>query len=74
MLFTDGLYEVQGPNEELYSQERIMLDVENLLPKPAGELFDELLAGHPRLLRGPRICRRCLPRGNGVHRQTEVKI
>ena len=24
MLFTDGLYEVQGPNEELYSQERMM--------------------------------------------------
>ena len=43
MLFTDGLYEVQGPNEELYSQERMMLDVENLLPKPAGELFDALL-------------------------------
>ncbi len=43
MLFTDGLYEVQGPNEELYSQERMMLDVENLLPKPAGDLFDALL-------------------------------
>jgi len=43
MLFTDGLYEVQGLNEELYSQERMMLDVENLLPKPAGELFDALL-------------------------------
>jgi len=43
MLFTDGLYEVQGQNEELYSQERMILDVENLLPKPAGELFDALL-------------------------------
>jgi len=43
MLFTDGLYEVQGPNEELYSQERMMLDVEDLLPKPAEELFDALL-------------------------------
>ena len=43
MLFTDGLYEVQGPNEELYSQERMMLDLENLLPKPTGELFDALL-------------------------------
>jgi sigma-B regulation protein RsbU (phosphoserine phosphatase) len=42
MLFTDGLYEVQGLNEELYSQERMMLDVENLLPKPTGELFDAL--------------------------------
>ena len=43
MLFTDGLYEVLGPNEELYSQERMMLDVANLLPRPAGELFDALL-------------------------------
>jgi phosphoserine phosphatase RsbU/P len=43
MLFTDGLYEVQGLNEELYSQERMMLDVENLLPKLTGELFDALL-------------------------------
>jgi len=43
MLFTDGLYEVQGQNEELYSQERMILDVENLLSKPAGELFDALL-------------------------------
>jgi sigma-B regulation protein RsbU (phosphoserine phosphatase) len=43
MLFTDGLYEVQGLNEELYSQERMTLDVENRLQKPTGELFDSLL-------------------------------
>jgi sigma-B regulation protein RsbU (phosphoserine phosphatase) len=43
MLFTDGLYEVQGLNEELYSQERLMLDVHNLLPKPAAQMFDELI-------------------------------
>jgi sigma-B regulation protein RsbU (phosphoserine phosphatase) len=43
MLFTDGLYEVQGQNEELYSQERLMLDVKNLLQHPPGKLFDELL-------------------------------
>ena len=43
MLFTDGLYEVQGQNEELYSQERMMLDVESRLAKPTGELFDALL-------------------------------
>ncbi len=43
MLFTDGLYEVQGPNEELYSQERMMMDVQNLLAKSNRELFDELL-------------------------------
>jgi phosphoserine phosphatase RsbU/P len=43
MLFTDGLYEVQGPNEELYSQERLIMDVNDRLQKPAGQLFDELL-------------------------------
>ena len=43
MLFTDGLYEVQGQNEELYSQERLMLDVQNLLVHPPGILFDELI-------------------------------
>ncbi|HEX5398719.1 MAG TPA: SpoIIE family protein phosphatase [Verrucomicrobiae bacterium] len=44
MLFTDGLYEVQGLNDELYSQERLMLDVRNLLSKTNEALFDELLA------------------------------
>jgi sigma-B regulation protein RsbU (phosphoserine phosphatase) len=43
MLFTDGLYEVQGPNEELYSQERLIMDVKSRLQKPAAQLFDELL-------------------------------
>ena len=44
MLFTDGVYEVLGQNEELYSQERLVLDVKNLLHQPSGILFDELLA------------------------------
>ena len=44
MLFTDGLYEVQGQNEELYSQQRLMLDVKNLLHHPPGILFDELIS------------------------------
>ncbi|HXI71090.1 MAG TPA: SpoIIE family protein phosphatase [Verrucomicrobiae bacterium] len=43
MLFTDGLYEVQGANEELYSQQRLMIDVQHLIGQPAGELFDHLL-------------------------------
>lgn len=43
MLFTDGLYEVQGQNEELYSQERLMLDVKNFITHPPGILFDGLL-------------------------------
>jgi sigma-B regulation protein RsbU (phosphoserine phosphatase) len=43
MLFTDGLYEVQGLNEELYSQERLMMDLQDLLTRSNAELFDELL-------------------------------
>jgi sigma-B regulation protein RsbU (phosphoserine phosphatase) len=44
MLFTDGLYEVQGGNEELYSQQRLMLDLKALIHRPVDKLFDELLA------------------------------
>jgi sigma-B regulation protein RsbU (phosphoserine phosphatase) len=43
MLFTDGLYEVQGLDEEFFSQERLMLSVKNRLQKPLAQLFDELL-------------------------------
>jgi phosphoserine phosphatase RsbU/P len=43
MFFTDGLYEVQGQNEELYSQQRLVLDMKNLLHQPPAVLFDELI-------------------------------
>ena len=43
MLFTDGLYEVQGPDEELYTQQRLVLDVKSLLSLPPGKMFDQLL-------------------------------
>jgi PAS domain S-box-containing protein len=43
MLFTDGLYEVQGPNEELYSQQRLIVDTGSFMDKPPGEMFDALL-------------------------------
>src|SRR5439155_22244125 len=43
MLFTDGLYEVQGSNEELYSQQRLIVDIGSRMEKPAELLFDELL-------------------------------
>ena len=43
MLFTDGLYEVLGQNEEFYSQQRLVMDVQNFLHQPPGVLFDELL-------------------------------
>jgi serine phosphatase RsbU (regulator of sigma subunit) len=44
MLFTDGLYEVQGANEELYSQERLIMDLKPHIAKPTSQLFDDLLA------------------------------
>jgi phosphoserine phosphatase RsbU/P len=43
MLFTDGLYEVLGRNEEFYSQERLVMDLKNHLHLPPGEMFAELL-------------------------------
>jgi sigma-B regulation protein RsbU (phosphoserine phosphatase) len=43
MLFTDGLYEVAGQDEELYSQERLMLDVASRLHHPTEVIFNELL-------------------------------
>jgi sigma-B regulation protein RsbU (phosphoserine phosphatase) len=44
MLFTDGVYEVQGANEELYSQERLIMDLKPLIPKSTSQLFDDLQA------------------------------
>jgi PAS domain S-box-containing protein len=44
MLFTDGLYEVAGQHEDLYSQERLIFDVTRRLQQPTGVIFDELLA------------------------------
>ncbi|HOX59251.1 MAG TPA: SpoIIE family protein phosphatase [Candidatus Paceibacterota bacterium] len=44
MLFTDGLYEVQAPNNELYSQAMLVAGVQRRAQLPASQLFDELLA------------------------------
>ena len=44
MLFTDGLYEVQFPNNELYTQELLLQGVNKRAQLPAAQLFDELLA------------------------------
>jgi sigma-B regulation protein RsbU (phosphoserine phosphatase) len=44
MLFTDGLYEVQGRNNELYSQEMLVAGVQRRTQLSAPQLFDELLA------------------------------
>ena len=73
MLFTDGLYEVQGPNEELYSQERMMLDVAKPAAKTRRGIVRRIAGSHPRLLRGPRIRRRRLPRRHGIHRKARLK-
>jgi sigma-B regulation protein RsbU (phosphoserine phosphatase) len=43
MLFTDGLYEVEGPSNELYSQDLLITGVKRRFKMPAGQLFDELL-------------------------------
>jgi len=43
MLFTDGLYEVEGANTEIYSQGLLLGGVQRRVQLPAGELFDELL-------------------------------
>ena len=44
MLFTDGLYEVQDRNDELYSQEMLVAGVQRRAQLSAPQLFDELLA------------------------------
>jgi phosphoserine phosphatase RsbU/P len=44
MLFTDGLYEVQDRNNELYSQTMLVADVRRRAQLPVPRLFDDLLA------------------------------
>jgi sigma-B regulation protein RsbU (phosphoserine phosphatase) len=44
MLFTDGLYEVEGRNQELYTHEMLVQAVAARSKMPATELFDDLLA------------------------------
>jgi phosphoserine phosphatase RsbU/P len=44
MLFTDGLYEVEGADSELYSQDLLVAGVQRRVQLPAPRLFDELLA------------------------------
>jgi sigma-B regulation protein RsbU (phosphoserine phosphatase) len=44
MLFTDGLYEVEGKDEQLYTHAMLVDAVRRRIQLPAGGLFDELLA------------------------------
>ncbi len=43
MLFTDGLYEVEAPDETMYSQEMLLAAARQRLHSPAATLFDEVL-------------------------------
>lgn len=43
MLYTDGLYEVEGPDHELYSQELLAAAVRKHANLPAAQLFDAVL-------------------------------
>jgi phosphoserine phosphatase RsbU/P len=44
MLFTDGLYEVEGPGQQLYTHEMLVEAVRKRAQLPAGQLFDDVLA------------------------------
>jgi sigma-B regulation protein RsbU (phosphoserine phosphatase) len=44
VLFTDGLFEATGPDQEPYGEDRLRLAVERRLTLPTSRLFDELLA------------------------------
>ncbi len=52
LLFTDGLYEVEGPGGEIYGTERLRLALQERLALPAGPLFDGLLEELQRFGRG----------------------
>jgi sigma-B regulation protein RsbU (phosphoserine phosphatase) len=44
VLFTDGLYEVNAPDETEYGETRLLEAVRSRLTQPTGPLFDDLLA------------------------------
>jgi sigma-B regulation protein RsbU (phosphoserine phosphatase) len=44
VLFTDGLYEVEGAEGDEYGQERLLAAVSKRSQLPTGQMFDELLA------------------------------
>ena len=43
MLFTDGLYDVEGPNQDRLNQDWLLAEVRKRIQFPAGDLFDALL-------------------------------
>jgi serine phosphatase RsbU (regulator of sigma subunit) len=42
MLFTDGLFEVEAPDDKMYSRERLIAAVRERVRLPSAELFAEL--------------------------------
>jgi sigma-B regulation protein RsbU (phosphoserine phosphatase) len=44
LFFTDGLYEVNGPDQEEYGQDRLLHAIQKRVHLPPEQLFDELLA------------------------------
>jgi sigma-B regulation protein RsbU (phosphoserine phosphatase) len=52
VLFTDGLYEVDGPEDTLYSETRLYEAVRERIHLPTAELFDQLLAEVQRFAAG----------------------
>ncbi len=44
MLFTDGLYEIEGPNDVFYEMSQLVEAVTKRVAMPTPQLFDELLA------------------------------
>ncbi|MCS7049166.1 MAG: SpoIIE family protein phosphatase [Verrucomicrobiae bacterium] len=43
VLYTDGLYEVEGPNDELFGPDRLIQTFRQHRTRPANELFDHVL-------------------------------
>ncbi len=43
LFFTDGLYEVNGPQQEEYGQERLLASVRQKIHLPPEQMFDQLL-------------------------------
>jgi len=44
VLYTDGLYDVEGPAQDKINQDWLLAQVQERTQLPAGELFDQLLA------------------------------
>jgi phosphoserine phosphatase RsbU/P len=52
VLFTDGLYEMAGPEDEEFGRSRLLAEVRQRLTLPTARLFDELLAEVGRFGKG----------------------